>query len=206
MSRGGTSSPPAMLGDGAGMALVPSEPTRLDIVAAAERHHCSVKAVRRRIDNGSLPAVKVRVTGRDGRPVVKIMIEVKDLVPGRAWPRGSRAADRGSQCRSPAVLGVTTGSDRCCLAHGTSRMRGGSRTGPDNARSTTGDTLDRGRCCRACVARWASRSAVRRPRGANMSHRDAWTKLDIDALSTSETSELPSPWRTCWPLLSTAIE
>ncbi|WP_433718189.1 hypothetical protein [Microbacterium laevaniformans] len=61
------------------MALVLSEPTHLDIVAAAERHHCSVKAVRRRIDNGCLPAVKARFTGRDGRPVVKIMIEVKEL-------------------------------------------------------------------------------------------------------------------------------
>lgn len=61
------------------MTLVLSEPTHLDIVAAAERCHCSVKAVRRRIDNGSLPAVKARVAGRDGRPVMKIMIEVKDL-------------------------------------------------------------------------------------------------------------------------------
>lgn len=51
----------------------------LDIAAAAERHECSTKTIRRRIKNGTLPAQTEKIDGRDGRPVLKTMIRVSDL-------------------------------------------------------------------------------------------------------------------------------
>lgn len=51
----------------------------LDVVAAAERHHCSTKTIRRRIKNGTLPAQMEKIDGRDGRPVLKTLIRVSDL-------------------------------------------------------------------------------------------------------------------------------
>lgn len=51
----------------------------LDVAAAAERHECSTKTVRRRIEQGRLPARTEKVTGRDGRPVLKTLIRVSDL-------------------------------------------------------------------------------------------------------------------------------
>lgn len=56
-----------------------SEPDRLDIATAAERQRCSIKAVRRRIENGSLNAVKERVYDDNGRVVFKTMIKIADL-------------------------------------------------------------------------------------------------------------------------------
>ncbi|MGF6821264.1 hypothetical protein M2317_000150 [Microbacterium sp. ZKA21] len=58
---------------------MPSAPERLDIIAAAERMRCSEKAIRRRINKGSLPAVKERVIGRHGRPVYKVFVNVDEL-------------------------------------------------------------------------------------------------------------------------------
>ncbi len=115
------------------MALVLSESTHLDIVAAAARHQCSVKAVRRRVDNGNLPAVKARVTGRDGRPVIKILIEVKDLdaafAPVRLGPAAherlieelSAAAPRFSEsqrARIAAVLRMSRPNEQGALVRG----------------------------------------------------------------------------------------
>lgn len=51
----------------------------LDVVAAAERHHCSTKTIWRRIKQGGLPARSEKMRGRDGRPVIKTMIRVADL-------------------------------------------------------------------------------------------------------------------------------
>lgn len=56
-----------------------SEPTRVDIPGAAERQYCSTKTIRRRIGNGTLPAVTERVLGQAGRVVHRLMIEVADL-------------------------------------------------------------------------------------------------------------------------------
>ncbi|HIV58620.1 MAG TPA: hypothetical protein H9902_11775 [Candidatus Stackebrandtia faecavium] len=50
-----------------------------DVAAAAERYDCSIKTIRRRIKNGSLPARTEKIDGRDGRPVLKTMIRVVDL-------------------------------------------------------------------------------------------------------------------------------
>lgn len=51
----------------------------LDVAAAAERHECSIKTIRRRIEQRRLPARTEKVTGRDGRPVIKTLIRVSDL-------------------------------------------------------------------------------------------------------------------------------
>lgn len=51
----------------------------LDVAAAAERHDCSTKTIRRRIEQRRLPARTEKVTGRDGRPVIKTLIRVSDL-------------------------------------------------------------------------------------------------------------------------------
>lgn len=51
----------------------------LDVAAAAERHECSTKTIRRRIEQRRLPARTEKVTGRDGRPVTKTLIRVSDL-------------------------------------------------------------------------------------------------------------------------------
>lgn len=56
-----------------------SELDRLDIVTAAIRQGCSTKAVRRRIENGTLQAVKERVCDDNGRIVFKTMIKIADL-------------------------------------------------------------------------------------------------------------------------------
>lgn len=56
-----------------------SKQERLDVAAAAERYECSTKTNRRRIDQGRLPARTKKVTGRDGRPVIKTLIRVSDL-------------------------------------------------------------------------------------------------------------------------------
>ncbi|MGW9414278.1 hypothetical protein [Arthrobacter cupressi] len=51
----------------------------LDVAAAAERHSCSTKSIWRRIWRSSLPARTEKVSGRDGRPVIKTLIRVSDL-------------------------------------------------------------------------------------------------------------------------------
>ncbi|QOT16822.1 hypothetical protein [Paenarthrobacter sp. YJN-5] len=51
----------------------------LDVAAAAERHSCSTKTIWRHIRQGSLPACTGKVSGRDGRPVLKTLIRVADL-------------------------------------------------------------------------------------------------------------------------------
>jgi len=54
----------------------------LDVAAAAERHECSTKTIRRRIKDGTLPAQTEKIPGRDGRPVIKTLIRVSDLDDG----------------------------------------------------------------------------------------------------------------------------
>lgn len=68
---------PALERSGGGEAQL--EPERLDVSLAAERQGCSTQAIRRRIRNDILPAVKERTLGRGGRHVVKYMIEIRDL-------------------------------------------------------------------------------------------------------------------------------
>lgn len=51
----------------------------LDVVATAERHRCSTKTIWRRIRQGVLPAHTEKVSGRDGRPVIKTLVRVSDL-------------------------------------------------------------------------------------------------------------------------------
>lgn len=50
-----------------------------DVAAAAERHRCSTKTIWRRIRQEGLPARTEKVSGRDGRPVIKTLIRVSDL-------------------------------------------------------------------------------------------------------------------------------
>lgn len=57
----------------------------LDVAAAAERHDCSTKTMRRRIRQGDLPARTEKVSGRDGRPVIKTLIRVSDLNDEFGW-------------------------------------------------------------------------------------------------------------------------
>lgn len=56
-----------------------SKEERLDVAAAAERHDCSTKTIRRRNKNRSLPTQTEKIDGRDGRPVLKTLIRVSDL-------------------------------------------------------------------------------------------------------------------------------
>lgn len=51
----------------------------LDVEAAAQRHECSTKSIWRRVWQGRLPARTEKVSGRDGRPVIKTLIRVSDL-------------------------------------------------------------------------------------------------------------------------------
>ncbi|WP_337003209.1 MULTISPECIES: hypothetical protein [unclassified Microbacterium] len=74
---------------------MPSDSERLDIIAAAERMRCSEKAIRRRINKGTLPAVKERVIGRHGRPVYKVFVNVAELEASFApIPIGPAAKER----------------------------------------------------------------------------------------------------------------
>jgi len=74
---------------------VPTDPERLDIIAAAERMRCSEKAIRRRINKGTLPAMKERVIGRHGRPVYKVFVNVDELEASFApIPIGPAAKER----------------------------------------------------------------------------------------------------------------
>jgi hypothetical protein len=57
----------------------------LDIAAAAERHDCSPKTVRRWISQGALLARSEKVSGRDGRSVTKYLIRVADLNDAFGW-------------------------------------------------------------------------------------------------------------------------
>lgn len=57
----------------------------IDIAEAAVRAERCTATIRNHIKKGSLPAVKSRATGRDGRKVVKVMIRVVDLE--RAFPK-----------------------------------------------------------------------------------------------------------------------
>lgn len=82
---------------------------RIDIVAAANRHHCSTQAIWRRIRQGSLPARKEKMIGRDGRPVINTLVRVSDLNDVFGWAahraarpedaRGCAAADGGAESR-----------------------------------------------------------------------------------------------------------
>lgn len=57
----------------------------LDVTAAAERHECSTKTIRRRIKNGTLPAQIQEIGGRNGRPVLKTVIRISDLDDSFEW-------------------------------------------------------------------------------------------------------------------------
>lgn len=56
-----------------------SEDEWIDVAAAAERHDCSTKTIWRLVRQGDLPARTEKVSGRDGRPVIKTLIRVSDL-------------------------------------------------------------------------------------------------------------------------------
>ncbi|WP_129668712.1 hypothetical protein [Phytoactinopolyspora endophytica] len=56
-----------------------SENEWLDVAAAAEHYNRSTKSIWRRVWQGSLPARTEKVSGRDGRPVIKTLIRVSDL-------------------------------------------------------------------------------------------------------------------------------
>lgn len=62
-----------------------SEDESIDVVAAANRHHCSTQTIWRRIRQGNLPACKEKVEGRDGRPVIKTLIRVSELNDAFGW-------------------------------------------------------------------------------------------------------------------------
>lgn len=49
--------------------------SKFDVETAAVRYNCSTRAIRRRISSGKLPAMRERVKGSNGRPVIKLMIE-----------------------------------------------------------------------------------------------------------------------------------
>jgi hypothetical protein len=57
----------------------------LDVAAAAERHGCSHQTIWRRIRQGVLPARKEKMGGRDGRPVIKVLVRVTDLNDAFGW-------------------------------------------------------------------------------------------------------------------------
>ncbi|MGN0094815.1 MAG: hypothetical protein ACI38U_02015 [Corynebacterium sp.] len=57
----------------------------LDVSAAAERHDCSSKTIRRYVKQGVLPARTDKMSGRDGRPVIKTSIRVSDLNDVFGW-------------------------------------------------------------------------------------------------------------------------
>ncbi len=57
----------------------------IDIAEAAVRADRCTATIRNHIKKGSLPAVKSRATGRDGRKVVKVMIRVVDV--DRVFPK-----------------------------------------------------------------------------------------------------------------------
>ena len=57
----------------------------LDVVAAAERHRCTTKTIWRRNKQGDIPARTEKVSGRDGRPVIKTLIRVSDLNDAFGW-------------------------------------------------------------------------------------------------------------------------
>jgi len=67
-----------------------SDDELIDVAAAAERHHCSTQTIWRRIREGSLPARTAKVSGRDGRPVVKTLIHVSDLDDVFGWTAHER--------------------------------------------------------------------------------------------------------------------
>ncbi len=73
----------------------------LDVAAAAERHDCSTKTIRRRIRQGSLPARTQMVAGRDGRPVVKTLIQVSDLDDAFGWTARDENVRQIRQSASP---------------------------------------------------------------------------------------------------------
>jgi len=62
----------------------------IDAAAAAERHHCSTQTIRRRIREGSLPARTAKVSGRDGRMVIKTLIHVSHLNDVFGWTAHER--------------------------------------------------------------------------------------------------------------------
>lgn len=62
-----------------------SEGEWLDVAAAAERHSCSAKTIWRRIEEGALPARNEKVSGRDGRPVIRTLVRVSDLDDVFGW-------------------------------------------------------------------------------------------------------------------------
>jgi len=57
----------------------------IDIAEAALRAERCTATIRNHIKKGSLPAVKSRATGRDGRKIEKIMIRVVDV--DRVFPK-----------------------------------------------------------------------------------------------------------------------
>lgn len=61
------------------------EDESIDVAAAANRHRCSTQTIWRRIGQGILPAHKEKVSGRDGRPVVKTLVRVADLNNTFGW-------------------------------------------------------------------------------------------------------------------------
>lgn len=57
----------------------------IDVGAAVERDGCTAQTILRRIQQGGLPARNERVSGRDGRPLIKTLIRVSDLNDAFGW-------------------------------------------------------------------------------------------------------------------------
>lgn len=93
-----------------------SELTRIDIVAAAARHRCSVHVIRSRIKDGTLFAVKERVNGRDGRPVLKTMVSVEELDAVFAAISASAAANERRIAQVSAAAPRFTEAQKATIA------------------------------------------------------------------------------------------
>ncbi len=89
----------------------------LDVAAAAERHHSSTKTIWRRIRQGSLPACTEKVTGRDGRPLIKTLIRVSDLNDAFGWTAQDEHVQKFREAAPPLTDEQVTVIGKVLLEH-----------------------------------------------------------------------------------------
>lgn len=104
----------------------------LDVVSAAEHHDCSTKTIWRRINQGVLPACTEKVSGRDGRPVIKTMIRVSDLNDVFGWTAHDEHVRKIREAATPLTAEQKEAILNVCLEHLLDRERsGGMPRSPD---------------------------------------------------------------------------
>ena len=106
----------------------------LDVAAAAERHDRSTKTIWRYIKRGDLSARTEKVSGRDGRPVIKALIRVSDLNDAFGWTARDENVRKIRESASPWSDEQKTVIRQVFLDH--LRDREAKRQGPGGAGST----------------------------------------------------------------------